>query len=194
MSSYRLKSILISFLTTTVPTLSKTECPFQTFQTNSATLCVTKGVGGFIMTEKSLYHTYVQNHNGLTGTSFVEGNEGLALGVSSSLIDDPGTNPEQFIAFALSTCFNATIRIVENREHTAADSQLRTRVDIEKDDIGYKFVVEAQIRMPEHTETEAQAIIDQALNECPVAKLLKENENVSFKLVDDFTDEPTYGE
>ncbi|KRM12612.1 OsmC family protein [Paucilactobacillus suebicus] len=146
------------------------------------------------MTEKSLYHTYVQNHNGLTGTSFVEGNEGLALGVSSSLIDDPGTNPEQFIAFALSTCFNATIRIVENREHTAADSQLRTRVDIEKDDIGYKFVVEAQIRMPEHTETEAQAIIDQALNECPVAKLLKENENVSFKLVDDFTDEPTYGE
>ena len=97
------------------------------------------------MAERSLYHTYVRNENGLVGESYVEGNQGLALGVSSSLIDAPGTNPEQFIAFALSTCFNATIRIVQHRE-------------------------------------------------CPVAKLLKENENVSFRIVDDFTDEPTLGE
>lgn len=146
------------------------------------------------MAEKSLYHTFVQNHNGLTGTSFVEGDEGLALGVSSSLINAPGTNPEQFIGFALATCFNATIRIVENREKTSADSQLRVRVDIEKDNIGYKFIVDAQIRMPDHSTEEAQAIIDQALNECPVAKLLKENKDVHFHLVSEFTDEPNYGE
>lgn len=51
----------------------------------------------------SLYHTEVVNEHGLVGESFVRGNEGLALGVSSSLIDSPGTNPEQFIGFALST-------------------------------------------------------------------------------------------
>lgn len=89
------------------------------------------------MAERSLYHTYVRNENGLVGESYVEGNQGLALGVSSSLIDAPGTNPEQFIAFALSTCFNATIRIVQHREGTAEDSQLRTRVDIVRDKIGY---------------------------------------------------------
>lgn len=45
------------------------------------------------MAERSLYHTYVRNENGLVGESYVEGNQGLALGVSSSLIDAPGTNP-----------------------------------------------------------------------------------------------------
>lgn len=146
------------------------------------------------MAERSLYHTYVRNENGLVAESYVEGNQGLALGVSSSLIDAPGTNPEQFIAFALSTCFNATIRIVQHREGTAEDSQLRTRVDITRDKIGYKFIVDAQILMPSHTRKEAQKIVTQALDECPVAKLLKENENVSFRIVDDFTDEPTLGE
>ncbi|EPC46299.1 hypothetical protein Lpp229_06561, partial [Lacticaseibacillus paracasei subsp. paracasei Lpp229] len=95
---------------------------------------------------------------------------------------------------ALSTCFNATIRIVQHREGTAEDSQLRTRVDITRDKIGYKFIVDAQILMPSHTREEAQKIVTQALDECPVAKLLKENENVSFRIVDDFTDEPTLGE
>lgn len=142
----------------------------------------------------SLYHTYVQNHNGLTGTSFVEGDEGLALGVSSSLIKAPGTNPEQFIGFALATCFNATIRIIEAREHTAEDSQLRVRVDLEKEAVGYRFDVLAQIRLPEHTQAEAERLVAQALDECPVAKLLKDNEHVTFRLVDEFTDEPTYGE
>ena len=102
--------------------------------------------------------------------------------------------PEQFIAFALSTCFNATIRIVQHREGTAEDSQLRTRVDIVRDKIGYKFIVDAQILMPSHTREEAQKIVTQALDECPVAKLLKENENVTFRIVDEFTDERTLGE
>ncbi len=62
------------------------------------------------MAEKSLYSTHVMNHDGLTGTTYVEGNEGLTLGVSSSLMDAPGTNPEQFIGFAVSTCFNGTVR------------------------------------------------------------------------------------
>lgn len=146
------------------------------------------------MVDGSLYHTFVQNHNGLTGTSFVEGDEGLALGVSSSLIQAPGTNPEQFIAFALSTCFNATIRIVEQREKTSQDSQLRVRVDIVKDEPGYKFLVNAQIRMPQHELIDAQRIVATALDECPVAKLLKDNEGVTFSVVDEFTDEPPLGE
>ncbi|MCI1985895.1 MAG: OsmC family protein [Lactobacillus sp.] len=143
---------------------------------------------------QSLYHTYIQNHNGLTGTSFVEGDEGLALGVSSSLIQAPGTNPEQFIGFALATCFNATIRIVQQRQHQPANSQMRVRVDITHDDPGYQFLVTAQIKMPDYDDAAAQAIIATALDECPVAKLLKENPNVVFQLVDDFTDEPAFGE
>lgn len=144
--------------------------------------------------DESLYHTYAQNHQGLTGTSFIEGDEGLALGVSSSLIKAPGTNPEQLIGLALATCFNATIRIIQHRERTTEDSQLRTRVDLARDAVGYKFLIDAQIRMPSHTREEAQAIIAKALDECPVAKLLKANESVSFRLVEDFEDDGQYGE
>lgn len=146
------------------------------------------------MVDGSLYHTYVKNEAGLVGESYVEGNQDLALGVSSSLIDAPGANPEQFIGFALSTCFNATLRIVEHREKMAEDAQVRTRVDIVKDNPGYKFIVEAQILMPSLDTETAQHVIDTALDECPVAKLLKDNDTVTFRLVDTFTDEPELGE
>lgn len=144
--------------------------------------------------EGSLYHTYVQNHNGLMGTSYVEGNEALELGVSSSLVNAPGTNPEQFIGFALSTCFNATIRIVQNRMKLPEDSKMRTRVDIVKDFKGYKFIVDGQVMIPSQDKETAEKIINEALMECPVAKLLKDNSEVTIRLVDNFKEEPQYGE
>lgn len=146
--------------------------------------------------EGSLYHTHVLNENGLVGQSFVEGNEGLSLGVSSSLVSASGTNPEQFIGFALSTCFNATLRIVEQQRHIPQDTQVRTRVDIVKDTVGYKFIVDAQVMFPNENQEDAQAVLNDALNQCPVAKLLKANDNVNFRIVNAFNDEDTenYGE
>ncbi|GKT04152.1 OsmC family protein [Furfurilactobacillus sp. WILCCON 0119] len=135
------------------------------------------------MNAKSLYHTTVTNKDGLVGESYVEGNEGLALGVSSSLVDAPGTNPEQFIGFALSTCFNATLQIVEKRHHIVPDTEISTRVDILKDTVGYKFDVSAKIIFRDTDYGTAQPLVDEALDECPVAKLLKDNENVKFIIV-----------
>ncbi|WP_054670720.1 OsmC family protein [Lentilactobacillus senioris] len=147
------------------------------------------------MTEKSLYHTYVHNQDGLVGLSYVVGQEGLSLGVSSSLVPAPGgANPEQFIGFALSTCFNATLRIVQRRLKMPINSEVRTRVDEFKDTQGYKFTVEAQILMPDYSEADAKKVINIALDECPTAKLLKDNEGVTFRLVDNFGEEPVLGE
>lgn len=147
--------------------------------------------------ENSLYHTFVQNHNGLKGTTVVEGNEGWSLGVSSSLIKAPGTNPEQLLGFAIATCFNGTLRLIQRREHTAEDSQLRVRVDIVKDAVGYKFIIDAQVRMPKHSSTDAERLVSTALAECPVAKIVKQDVDVNFRVVDRFEDdetEPAYGE
>ncbi|KRM43707.1 OsmC family peroxiredoxin [Lentilactobacillus parafarraginis] len=135
----------------------------------------------------SLYHTEVINEHGLTGQSYVRGNEGLALGVSSSLLNSPGTNPEQFIGFALSTCFNATIGIVERQHNIEPDSIVHTGVDIVKDTKGYKFIVQAQIFFNKLDNDQGQQMVDEALDQCPVAKLLKANENVTFEVVDKFT-------
>ncbi|GEK28355.1 OsmC family protein [Furfurilactobacillus siliginis] len=139
--------------------------------------------------EGSLYHTTVVNENGLVGQSFVEGNEGLALGVSSSLVDAAGTNPEQFIGFALSTCFNATLRLVEGQHRLPQDTEVKTQVDIVKDTVGYKFVVDAQVMFPNANQKDAQQILDEALDQCPVAKLLKDNDTVSFRIVNSFSDD-----
>ncbi|MGF7436957.1 OsmC family protein [Lentilactobacillus senioris] len=146
------------------------------------------------MTEKSLYHTYVHNQDGLVGVSYVVGQEGLSLGVSSSLVSAPGANPEQFIGFALSTCYNATLRIVQRRLKMPVNSEVRTRVDEFKDTQGYKFTVEAQILMPDYSEEDAKKVINIALDECPTAKLLKDSEGVTFRLVDHFGEEVTLGE
>lgn len=135
----------------------------------------------------SLYHTEVINEHGLTGQSYVRGNEELALGVSSSLLNSPGTNPEQFIGFALSTCFNATIGIVERQHNIEPDSIVHTGVDIVKDTKGYKFIVQAQIFFNKLDNDQGQQMVDEALDQCPVAKLLKANENVTFEVVDKFT-------
>ncbi|WP_283679409.1 OsmC family protein [Lentilactobacillus sp. Marseille-Q4993] len=137
--------------------------------------------------EGSLYHTEIVNEKGLTGQSYVRGNEGLALGVSSSLLEGPGTNPEQFIGFALSTCFNATIGLVEGQHKLKHDSVIHTGVDILKDTKGYKFIVRCEILFHELDNATAQQMVDEALDQCPVAKLLKANENVTFEIVDQFS-------
>lgn len=134
----------------------------------------------------SLYHTEVVNEHGLTGESYVRGNEGLALGVSSSLMQSPGTNPEQFIGFALSKCFNATIGIVEQQHRIKPDSIIHTAVDIAKDTKGYKFIVRCQILFHDIDNEKGRQMVDEALDQCPVAKLLKANENVTFEVVDQF--------
>ncbi len=136
--------------------------------------------------EGSKYHTEIVNEKGLTGQTYVRGNEGLSLGVSSSLLNSPGANPEQFIGFALSTCFNATIGLVESQHGLKHDSIVHTGVDIVKDTEGYKFIVQAQIMFQELDNEKGQEMVDEALNQCPVAKLLKANENVTFKVVDKF--------
>lgn len=134
----------------------------------------------------SLYHTEAVNEKGLSGVSFIRGNEGLALGVSSSLVKGAGTNPEQLVGLAVSTCFNATIELVERLHNLPHNSVVHTGVDQLKDDTGYQFVVRIQILFNGTPHDEAVKLVEEAKNYCPVAKLIKENANVTFEVVDQF--------
>ena len=135
----------------------------------------------------SLYHTEAVNEKGLSGVSFIRGNEGLALGVSSSLLKGSGTNPEQLVGLAVSTCFNASIEIIEKQHNLPHTSVVHTGVDQLKDDTGYKFIVRIQVLMTGVDHDQAQALVDEAKNYCPVAKMIKQNANVSFEVVDEFS-------
>ncbi|WP_223801355.1 hypothetical protein [Lentilactobacillus hilgardii] len=56
-----------------------------------------------------------------------------------------------------------------------------------KDTVGYKFIVRCQIFFNKLDNQQGQQMVDEALNQCPVAKLLKANENVTFEVVDKFS-------
>lgn len=137
---------------------------------------------------QSLYTTYAVNATGLPGTSYIDAKEGLQLGVSSPLSDAPGTNPEQLIGLALATCLNATLHLIEQRQHEPLDAAVRVRVDMGEDTAGYQFTLNAQVRLPKHSPEAAQALLAQAERECPVAKLVGASANVNIALVEEFSD------
>ncbi|WP_461214219.1 OsmC family protein [Lacticaseibacillus sp. GG6-2] len=137
---------------------------------------------------ESLYHTFAVNATGLPGTSYIQAREGLQLGVSSPLTEQPGTNPEQLVGLALATCLNATLHTIEARQHEPVDATVRVRVDMGRDVAGYQFTLNAEAQLPEHSQQAAQAILDQAQRECPMAKLLHDSANVTITLVTEFSD------
>ncbi|MFD1485094.1 OsmC family protein [Lacticaseibacillus baoqingensis] len=140
----------------------------------------------------SLYHTFAVNRTGLPGTSYIDAPAGLQLAVSSPLTPAAGTNPEQLIGLALATCLNATLRLIEQRQHDALDAAVRVRVDMGKDQAGYQFTLTAQVCLPQHDQAAAQQLLAQAQRECPIAKLVASSANVSVRLVPNFTDSSAF--
>lgn len=138
------------------------------------------------MDDKVLYHTLVENKDGIQGKTEVLAGGKLSIPVSNPVHDTPGSNPEQLIGMALATCLNATIEAEEKRRGLKHQSEVRVGIDLRFDDPGFQFVLDAQVKIPEVTPTIAQEILAKAEKRCPVAKLLAGSSNVSIRLVDDF--------
>ena len=118
------------------------------------------------------YRTQAINRDGGDGTAGVP--DGLTVTVSSPLNPDrdpAGTNPEQLLALAWSTCLNATAQaVVGGRARTAV------RVEVELHDAttgtGYEFHVDAYLSVEGASADESQRVLDAAHSRCPVSKLL----------------------
>ncbi|WP_125573339.1 OsmC family protein [Levilactobacillus huananensis] len=136
----------------------------------------------------SLYQTIAANDDGLEGHAYIA-DGGLDVLTSDPLNDQPGTNPEQLLGLALSTCLNATLAAIEKRDGLPHTSQVHTRVEFARDYRGFQFYVTAQVIIPGVEVSTAQQMVDLAERRCPVAKLLSGNANVQIVLVDhiDFT-------
>ncbi len=118
--------------------------------------------------EGSLYHAEVVNEKGLSGVSFIRGNEQLALGVSSSLVKGAGTNAEQLIGLTVSTCFNGTLELVERSHNLPHKSVIHTGVDMVKDGEGYAFILRIQILMEGVAHDQAEALVEEAKDRSPL--------------------------
>ena len=127
-----------------------------------------------------LYTTKAVNQDGLTGQSYVP--DGIAVAVSSPLAATPGSNPEQLLGLALSTCLNATLEAIEKEHAQPHQSQVVTTVKMSRDRFGYQFLVDAAVTLPGVEPATAARWLALAERRCPVAKLLGDNANVQIHL------------
>lgn len=118
------------------------------------------------------YRTQAINSDGGDGTAHVPG--GLAVAVTSPLGAnvDVGTNPEQLLALAWSTCLNATAQVIVN-----GDRRTSVRVEVElhpsEPGPGYEFQADAYLSVEGATHTQTEEILAAAHARCPVSKLLR---------------------
>lgn len=135
------------------------------------------------MEYKSLYHTEVINEDGIEGIAYVNEADGLKVQVSSPTKNVPGTNPEQLLGLALTTCLNATIEAEEKRRGYEHQAVVKAEIDLAQDEPGYQFFIAVKVAMPHLENAEAQSVLATSLKRCPVVKLLKDSENVTIELV-----------
>lgn len=127
-----------------------------------------------------LYTTQAVNQDGIQGTAYVP--DGLQVKVSSPLKPVAGSNPEQLIGLALSTCLNATLEAIEGEHDQPHQSTVVTTVKMSRDRFGYQFFVDALVTIPEVDQATAAHWLAIAETRCPVAKLLGGSANVTIHL------------
>lgn len=133
--------------------------------------------------DKLLYTTRVHNDQGIKGTAWVEGENGLRVATSSPLKpQEAGTNPEQLIALSWATCLNATIEIALKR-HGIKDvaSEVAIQVDYklnQETSITY-FVFKVDIYI-DIARNEADAIVYEAESRCPVSQIIGDYQHVEI--------------
>ncbi|UQS81752.1 OsmC family protein [Bombilactobacillus folatiphilus] len=135
-------------------------------------------------TFRKMYETDIYNQAGVQGYAYVP--HGISVAVSDPRkMDVPGTNPEQLLGLALSTCLNATLQAIEAEQGLEHQASVHVHVTMGKSNTGLEFLVEALVRIPNVSSEQAQKMLQLAEKRCPVSKLLSGSANYSVLLVDE---------
>lgn len=127
-----------------------------------------------------LYETTAVNQDGMNGKSFLK--DGDTYKVSSPLSKTTGTNPEELVGLALSTCFNSTIKAILKEERIESLSKVETTVKLhkEREEPGYYFTVDVYLGIEGMNEEEIARYVEKTKKRCPVAKLMSDRSTVRF--------------
>ncbi|SER50755.1 peroxiredoxin, Ohr subfamily [Propionibacterium cyclohexanicum] len=131
-----------------------------------------------------LYRAVVVNTGGIAGR--VEETEtGTRVPTGAPGHPEAGANPEQFLAMAWSTCLNATVISVLERNHVDATSRVRVEVELHREPNGqYFFTPTAYVAIEGLDRDRAQRFVAMAHRRCPVSKLLAGDRGVRVLLED----------
>ena len=101
-------------------------------------------------------------------------NLGPTLATAPTSHTELGSNPEQFLAMAWSTCLGETLKVVLAVNDLEALSRVRCEVDLHRDKSGgYYFVPRAYVSIDGVSDADAEKYAARAHARCPISKLLK---------------------
>lgn len=119
-----------------------------------------------------IYTARVENLGGTSGKVRVE--DGPTLATAPTSHTELGSNPEQFLAMAWSTCLGETLKVVLAVNEVDALSRVRCEVDLHKEKSGgFYFVPRAFISVEGVSDADAEKYAARAHARCPISKLLK---------------------
>lgn len=83
-----------------------------------------------------------------------------------------GTNPERLIAAGYASCFQAALGVLSTRKETSlpADLEITARVELFENGDAYDFKIALIGHFPGMERAEAQALMEEALNVCPMTR------------------------
>ena len=109
------------------------------------------------------------------------------LDVRLSTPDSPriGTNPEQLFAAGWSACFEHAIALAARKRKIAlpVDATIDAEVDLSVADGGAFVSARFNVSLPGVDREIAQALVDEAHENCPYSKATRGNIDVAIKLV-----------
>lgn len=132
-----------------------------------------------------IYQVTAHNQDGIDGQ--VTLSSGKIVETSHPLNDLPGFNPEELMGLAWSTCLNATIQALLERQITPPPlSKVDVTVSLVSEGLGqgYAFELEARAAIQGLSLKEADHYVQAAHKRCPVSKLIAASPTIRLKTVD----------
>ncbi|UQN28326.1 OsmC family protein [Brachybacterium kimchii] len=131
---------------------------------------------------RALYTAHVENVGGTAGEVRVENGPTLPTGGPSA--DATGSNPEQFLAMAWSTCLGETLKAVLREQGIDAVTHVHVEVSLHFDPSGgYRFAPRALVSIEDVGEDEARRLAEAAHARCPVSRLLGRADSGALEVV-----------
>ncbi|PWH06286.1 organic hydroperoxide resistance protein [Brachybacterium endophyticum] len=131
---------------------------------------------------RTLYTARVENIGGTAGEVRVENGPTIPTGGPSP--DATGSNPEQFLAMAWSTCLGETLKAVLREQRIDAATHVHVEVGLHRDPAGgFRFAPRALVAIEDLPEDEVRRLAEAAHARCPVSRLLSRADSGVLEVV-----------
>ncbi|MGT2800690.1 OsmC family protein [Streptococcus marmotae] len=132
-----------------------------------------------------LYSVTATNHDGIHGSVSLSSEKSVQT--AHPLTKEEGFNPEELMATAWATCLNATIQALLESQKQGRQSRVEVTCELHRESTlgkGYYFQVNAKASIEGFSLEEAESLVQQAHQRCPISKLISQSQTISLQTVE----------